>query len=79
MVQNYKKNLTYASKSKEKFTFFSLYKQISISKIFRCFFLVPHLHYLSLSSLSGTTLFCDCSNCTFLRFFSEHGPVMVLF
>ena len=24
-------------------------------------------------------LFCDCSNCTFLRFFSEHGPVMVLF
>ena len=47
MVQNYKKNLTYASKSKEKFTFFSLYyKQISISKIFRCFFLVPHLHYL---------------------------------
>ena len=37
MVQNYKKNLTYASKSKEKFTFFSLYKQISISKIFRPF------------------------------------------
>ena len=24
-------------------------------------------------------LFCDCSNCTFLRFFSGHGPVMVLF
>lgn len=57
MVQNYKKNLTYASKSKEKFTFFSLYKQISISKIFRCFFLVPHLHYLSPSSLSGTTIY----------------------
>ena len=46
MVQNYKKNLTYTSKSKEKFSFFSVYKQISMSKIFRCLFSVPHLHYL---------------------------------
>jgi len=35
----------------------------------------PCFLVLSLSVL----LFCDCSNCTFLRFFSEHGPVMVLF
>ncbi len=35
MVQSYKKILTYASKSQEKFSFFSpFYKQISMSKIF---------------------------------------------
>ncbi len=33
MVQSYKKKLTYASKSQEKFSFFSFYKQISMSKI----------------------------------------------
>jgi len=33
MVQSYKKKLTYASKSQEKFSFFSFYKQISKSKI----------------------------------------------
>ena len=33
MVQSYKKKLTYASKSQEKFLFFSFYKQISMSKI----------------------------------------------
>ena len=41
MVQNYKKNLTYASKSQEKISFFSFYKQISISKINLSFILVP--------------------------------------
>ena len=33
MVQSYRKKLTYASKSQEKFSFFSFYKQISMSKI----------------------------------------------
>ena len=33
MVQSYKKKLTYASKLQEKFSFFSFYKQISMSKI----------------------------------------------
>lgn len=33
MVQSYKNKLTYASKSQEKFSFFSFYKQISMSKI----------------------------------------------
>ena len=56
MVQNYKKNLTYASKSKEKFSFFSIYKQISISKIFRCLFSVPHLALSSPLSVSGATI-----------------------
>ena len=60
MVQNYKKNLTYASKSQEKFSLFSLYKQISISKIFRYLFLVPHLHYLFALILSGTTFILFC-------------------
>ena len=67
MVQNYKKNLTYTSKSKEKFSFFSLYKQISISKIFRCFFLVPHLHYLfALIRVGRNYLFCIIIHLAFI-------------
>ncbi len=42
MVQSYKKKLTYASKSQEKFSFFSFYKQISMSKIFSFLFIVPN-------------------------------------
>lgn len=41
MVQSYKNFLTYASKSQEKISFFSFYKQISMSMITCCVFQFP--------------------------------------
>ena len=54
MVQSYEKFLTYASKQQEKISFFSFYKQISMSMITCCVFQFPSRTIFSLA----VVIFC---------------------